>query len=145
MNDKQNNNNDKDITSAIDVEHSLCDGDSESNVVTNENGEETPAVEKPNEKLEKSTGAANISSGPNDFSDIPNKESLKPGSWVVLTKDSIDEPGKKVIQHYIVGPNYDANDLNKKDNFIPITLPPDVMKTVTNCIQNIEPENTSKM
>lgn len=102
--------------------------------------------ENPNELLETLGATSNLT--PKEFdeltADLPNMKNLKPGSLVVVKKDSADEPGKHVLQVYIVSADYNVNNPNYKDSLLPLELSPDILETVTNyCIKGIEPENTA--
>ncbi|XP_058792331.1 transcription factor TFIIIB component B'' homolog [Phymastichus coffea] len=137
MNDKKNNNEKN-----IEEGNPNCNGDKNEDIIIIEEQTIAKNIDN-NDSLGTSTTETKISTIPGEFTDVPNIKNLEPGSWVVLTKDNANEPGKKIVQHYIVSPDYDGNNPSRKDNFIPITLPPDVMNTVINCIENIEPGNIS--
>jgi hypothetical protein len=105
-----------------------------------ENDEET---ENQNELLEILGANSNVSTNTLDgiVDDISNVTNLKPGSLIVLRKNSTDEQGKTNLQIYVVSTDYDNNNPNCKDNLLPIDLTPDILETVTDCIKDIEPKN----
>ncbi|XP_014205758.1 transcription factor TFIIIB component B'' homolog [Copidosoma floridanum] len=97
---------------------------------------EKDVTEKTGEKLEIHTNALN-----DITDDIANMSNLTPGSLVVLKKDSADEPGKTILQVYIVSDDFDASNPNRKDSLIPIDMSPEELKSVNNCIKDIEPQS----
>lgn len=70
---------------------------------------------------------------------IPDINKIKPGSLVILTKESVEEPGQTILQVYMVGSNVDkknADDETVKTNMTPVVLPPELLSTVTNKIED---------
>lgn len=75
---------------------------------------------------------------------IPDINKIEPGSLVILTKESVEEPGKTILQVYMVSSNVDKNNVDGetiKSNMTPVVLPPELLSTVTNKMEDVEPVN----
>ncbi|XP_011503599.1 PREDICTED: transcription factor TFIIIB component B'' [Ceratosolen solmsi marchali] len=145
IDDRYNNNDDEDketnSLNRIDNSVTLNEVDSQLNeIIELQTDDET---ENQSELLEILGASSNIST--NIFEGIvdemPNITNLKPGSLVVLRKNNADESGKTNLQIYVVSADYDNNNPNIKDNLLPIDLSPDILETVTNCINDNEPKS----
>lgn len=70
---------------------------------------------------------------------IPNIKDIEPGSLVILTRESPGEPGKTVVQVYMVSKDYNANDPNSEQNMTPVDLSPELLATVNSKISEAQP------
>lgn len=70
---------------------------------------------------------------------IPNMKDIEPGSLVILTRESPGEPGKTVVQVYMVSKDYNANDPNSEQNMTPVDLSPELLATVNSKISEAQP------
>lgn len=70
---------------------------------------------------------------------IPNMRDIEPGSLVILTRESPGEPGKTVVQVYMVSKDYNANDPNAEQNMTPVNLSPELLATVNSKISEAQP------
>lgn len=73
------------------------------------------------------------------IANIPNARDIEPGSLVILTRESPGEPGKTVMQVFMVSKNYNANDPNSEQNMTPVNLSPELLATVNSKISETEP------
>ncbi|XP_033228185.1 transcription factor TFIIIB component B'' [Belonocnema kinseyi] len=73
------------------------------------------------------------------IANIPNARDIESGSLVILTRESPGEPGKTVMQVFMVSKNYDANDPNSQQNMTPVSLSPELLATVNSKISETEP------
>lgn len=115
------------------------DNNHENLLVTNETvklSQETSDI-----KEEDTTTKNNINSGAPDgiTNVISNINEIEPGSLVILSKESTDEPGNTILQVYMVS----SNNPNKegKSNITPIDLPPEILATVTGKMEDAESIN----
>ncbi|XP_046470547.1 transcription factor TFIIIB component B'' homolog isoform X1 [Neodiprion pinetum] len=72
---------------------------------------------------------------------IPDISKAEPGSLVILSSESPDEPGKTMLQVYMVSPNPDPTMVSSKQNIPPIELSPELLATVTTKISKNDPPN----
>ncbi|XP_043472957.1 transcription factor TFIIIB component B'' homolog [Leptopilina heterotoma] len=70
---------------------------------------------------------------------IPNMKDIEPGSLVIITRESPGEPGKTVVQVYMVSKDYNANDPNSEQNMTPVDLSPELLATVNSKISEAQP------
>lgn len=105
---------------------------------TNESQEITNDLCSPPKNSENTAASENITTV------IPDINQIEPGSFVILTKESAEEPGKTILQVYMVSSNVDKKDSNKatdKPNVTPVDLPPELLSTVTTKIEDVERVN----
>ncbi|XP_076163671.1 transcription factor TFIIIB component B'' homolog Bdp1 [Ptiloglossa arizonensis] len=69
---------------------------------------------------------------------IPNIDHVEPGSLVILSKESPEEPGKSVLQVYMVSSNINASQTLKESNITSVNLPPELLATVTTKLSDVE-------
>lgn len=77
---------------------------------------------------------------------IPDINKIEPGSLVILSKESTEEPGNTILQVYMVKENSDidnANGIERLDT-MPMNLSPELLSTVTSNIKNVEPININE-
>lgn len=70
---------------------------------------------------------------------IPDISQVEPGSLVILSKESPEEPGKSVLQVYMVSSNISSAHDKQKTNITPVDLPPELLATVTTRLSDVEP------
>ncbi|XP_034181297.2 transcription factor TFIIIB component B'' homolog Bdp1 isoform X1 [Osmia lignaria lignaria] len=68
---------------------------------------------------------------------IPSIGNVEPGSLVILSKESPEEPGKNVLQVYMVSSNVNSENL-EESNITPINLSPELLATVTTKLSDAE-------
>ncbi|XP_076243850.1 transcription factor TFIIIB component B'' homolog Bdp1 [Calliopsis andreniformis] len=68
---------------------------------------------------------------------IPNIGNVEPGSLVILSKESPEEPGKSVLQVYMVSSNINTSE-NLEESITPVNLPPELLATVTTRLSDVE-------
>ncbi|KOC65402.1 Transcription factor TFIIIB component B'' like protein [Habropoda laboriosa] len=68
---------------------------------------------------------------------IPNIADVEPGSLVILSKESPEEPGKSVLQVYMVSSDVNSQDI-EKSNITPVNISPELLATVTAKLSNVE-------
>lgn len=68
---------------------------------------------------------------------IPSIGNVEPGSLVILSKESPEEPGKNVLQVYMVSSNVNSEHLEESD-ITPINLSPELLATVTTKLSDAE-------
>ncbi|CAK9821538.1 Transcription factor TFIIIB component B'' homolog [Anthophora retusa] len=68
---------------------------------------------------------------------IPNIADVEPGSLVILSKELPEEPGKSVLQVYMVSSDVNSHDL-EKSNITPVNISPELLATVTAKLSNAE-------
>lgn len=75
---------------------------------------------------------------------IPNiiDNKIEPGSLVILSRESTEEPGNTIVQVYMVSSNVDTN-ADVKCNVTPVDLPPKLLTTVTEKLEEAESINMS--
>lgn len=84
---------------------------------------------------EKKTSAKDAIKNVDDIRNmIPDVESIEPGSLVILSKEAPDEPGKNILQVYMVNANQDSPD----QSMTPIDLSPELLATVTTRITQVD-------
>ncbi|XP_031846990.1 transcription factor TFIIIB component B'' homolog Bdp1 isoform X2 [Nomia melanderi] len=69
---------------------------------------------------------------------IPNINHVKPGSLVILSKESPEEPGKSVLQVYMVSSNVNSSRNIEESTATPVNLPPELLATVTSRLSDME-------
>ncbi|XP_053979088.1 transcription factor TFIIIB component B'' homolog [Hylaeus volcanicus] len=69
---------------------------------------------------------------------IPNINHVEPGSLVILSKESPEEPGKSVLQVYMVSSNINSSETLEEPNITSVNLPPELLETVTTKLSNVE-------
>ncbi|XP_076292139.1 uncharacterized protein LOC143214684 [Lasioglossum baleicum] len=69
---------------------------------------------------------------------IPNINHVEPGSLLILSKESPEEPGKSVLQVYMVSSNVNSSENVKEQAATPINLPPELLATVTTRLSDTE-------
>lgn len=75
---------------------------------------------------------------------ISDINQIEPGSLVILTKESMEEPGETIVQVYMVSSNVaknNAGDETVKTNITPVSLPPELLSTVASKIEDAKPIN----
>lgn len=70
---------------------------------------------------------------------IPDIDQVEPGSVVILSKESLEKPGKTILQVYMVSPNVNRANLNNKQDLTPVVLSPELLATVTTKMSEVEP------
>ncbi|XP_076751310.1 uncharacterized protein LOC143432204 [Xylocopa sonorina] len=68
---------------------------------------------------------------------IPNIGSVEPGSLVILSKESLEEPGKSVLQVYMISSDVNSQSL-EKSNITPMNISPELLATVTAKLSDAE-------
>lgn len=68
---------------------------------------------------------------------IPNIGSVEPGSLVILSKESMEEPGKSVLQVYMISSDVNSQNL-EKSNITPVNISPELLATVTAKLSDAE-------
>lgn len=63
---------------------------------------------------------------------LPNISQMEPGSLVIVSKESEDDPEDTILQVYMVGPNVDNGCAAIKPNLMPVDMPPKLLTTATN-------------
>ena len=106
-----------------------------------EEEEESSALNKQLETSSKKENSNNAQTLPQDLITnlIPNARDIEPGSLVIFTRNSPEEPGKTVVQVYMVSKNYNANDPNSDQNMTPVNLSPEALASVNSKILEAEP------
>ncbi|XP_043264545.1 titin homolog isoform X2 [Colletes gigas] len=69
---------------------------------------------------------------------IPNIDNVEPGSLVILSKESPEEPGKSVLQVYMVSSNINSSQTLKESNITSVNLPPELLATVSTKLSDAE-------
>ncbi|XP_015436530.1 PREDICTED: transcription factor TFIIIB component B'' homolog [Dufourea novaeangliae] len=69
---------------------------------------------------------------------IPNIDNVEPGSLVILSKESPEEPGKSVLQVYMVSSSVNASKNVEESNTTPVNVPPELLATVTPTLSDSE-------
>ncbi|XP_033324499.1 transcription factor TFIIIB component B'' homolog Bdp1 [Megalopta genalis] len=69
---------------------------------------------------------------------IPNISNVEPGSLLILSKESPEEPGKSVLQVYMISSNVNSSENIKEQIATPTNLPPELLATVTTRLSNAE-------
>ncbi|KAG7197027.1 hypothetical protein KM043_017560 [Ampulex compressa] len=69
---------------------------------------------------------------------IPDIGHVEPGSLVILSKESSEEPGKSVLQVYMVSSNLESSKDQIKPDITPLNLSPELLATVTTKLSNID-------
>lgn len=91
-----------------------------------------------NEETVKSTNTSNDTVINNEVypdvitSAIPNIGEVEPGSVVILSKESPEEPGETVLQVYMVSSNVDALNIPIENDIVPIKTQSEVLATTPN-------------
>lgn len=70
---------------------------------------------------------------------IPDINQVEPGSLVILSKESPEEPGKSVLQVYMVSSNIASSNDKAERNITPVDLSPELLATVTTRLSDVEP------
>ncbi|CAL7945520.1 unnamed protein product [Xylocopa violacea] len=68
---------------------------------------------------------------------IPNIGSVEPGSLVILSKESLEEPGKSVLQVYMISSDVNSQNL-EESNITPVNISPELLATVTAKLSDAE-------
>ena len=69
---------------------------------------------------------------------IPNIGHVEPGSLVILSKESSEEPGKSVLQVYMVSSDINPSQNLEESTMTPVNLPPELLATVTTRLSDVE-------
>ena len=69
---------------------------------------------------------------------IPNIGHVEPGSLVILSKESSEEPGKSVLQVYMVSSDINSSQNLEESTMTPVNLPPELLATVTTRLSDVE-------
>ncbi|XP_078046242.1 transcription factor TFIIIB component B'' homolog Bdp1 [Augochlora pura] len=69
---------------------------------------------------------------------IPNIDNVEPGSLLILSKNSPGEPGKSVLQVYMISSNVNSSENIEEPIVTPTNLPPELLATVTTRLSNAE-------
>ncbi|XP_076648723.1 transcription factor TFIIIB component B'' homolog Bdp1 isoform X2 [Halictus rubicundus] len=69
---------------------------------------------------------------------IPNINHVEPGSLVILSKESPEEPGKSVLQVYMVSSNVNSSENVEQQSATDVNLPPELLATVTTTLTDTE-------
>ncbi|XP_012268075.2 transcription factor TFIIIB component B'' homolog [Athalia rosae] len=69
---------------------------------------------------------------------IPDITKVEPGSLVILSSEAPGEPGRTMLQVYMVSPNLDPTDVGVKQSMAPVDLPSELLATVTTKISQSE-------
>lgn len=75
---------------------------------------------------------------------ISNISKVEPGSLVILSSKSLDQPGKTMLQVYMVSPNPDPIDSNSDQSAISVDLSPELLATVTSTVSQIGTPNVDE-
>lgn len=67
---------------------------------------------------------------------IPDVDQIEPGSLVILTKEAVGQPGKNVVQVYMVNAGLG-------DQIMPVNLAPELLATVTTRITEVNSTSNS--
>lgn len=70
---------------------------------------------------------------------IPDINQVEPGSLVILSKESPEEPGKSVLQVYMVSSNIAPAKDKIEPNITLVDLSPELLATVTTRLSDVEP------
>lgn len=70
--------------------------------------------------------------------EISNINHVEPGSLLILSKESPEEPGKSVLQVYMVSSNVNSSENVEEQAATPIHLPPELLATVTTRLSDTE-------
>lgn len=109
--------------------------------------QETPSLQEITKDLStrsKNSEDETTSCSENIATVISDINQMKPGSLVILTQESVEEPGETILQVYMVSSNVDkknTNDETVKTNVTPAVLSPESLSTVTNKIEDAKPIN----
>ncbi|XP_025163023.1 transcription factor TFIIIB component B'' homolog isoform X2 [Harpegnathos saltator] len=99
--------------------------------------QETPASQEVQKDLSSmpSKDSEDTATSENVATVIPDINQIEPGSLVILTKESVEEPGETILQVYMVSSNVDkknVDDETVKSDMTPVTPPSELLSTVTN-------------
>jgi len=76
---------------------------------------------------------------------IPNINEIEPGSLVILSKESTEDPGNTILQVYMVSSNVDIANANVKHNVTPMDPLPKLLTTVADKLEKAESINVSNL
>lgn len=69
---------------------------------------------------------------------IPDIAQVEPGSLVIVSRESEEEPGETVLQVYMVSPDLEDG---TGQNMMPVKLTPELLNTVSAGMTNVSPIN----